>query len=482
MQQKTFFRHPFQLSTLFHIELWERFSFYGMKAILFIYLYYTVQQGGLGVDEKIAGGIIGAYGGAVYLSAIVGGWLADRVLGAERTLFWSGIVVMLGHIALAILPGLSGLIAGLVFVALGSGGVKSSASTMVGSLYEAPELRTMRDAGFSIFYIAINIGGLLGPLIAGYLQSTAGFHYGFGAAAVGMAFGLWRYARGRKDFPSNPVPHPLNANGKRRAGVIAAVIIGALALLIGSGTLNLANFSQVLLASVIALTVFYFVRLLTSPDIESENKRYIWAYIPLFIAVCLFWSVWAQFDTLGIWYFDKIIDRNIGSFTIPVGWLPALQSLWVILFSGVLAALWTKMGKRQPKTPLKFALSLIFVGATFLLFIPFLLSDTAMPLVVMALVVLALTIAELMISPISLSLSTKIAPKQFKTQMVALTFLAFSLGFTLSGVLFSNFFDPKTDAANQIGYYWLVAGIGIVGGAVLLLLAPVLNRLLKNID
>ena len=206
-----FFGHPRPLSTLFHIELWERFSYYGMQSILLIYLYYEVTRGGLGIDQGLAGGIVGIYGGSVYLATILGGWLADRVLGAERTLFYSGIVVMLGHIALALVPGVPGLVVGLVCIALGSGGVKSSASSMVGALYEDPQWHALRDAGFSIFYLAVNIGGFFGPLLTGVLQSEMGFHYGFGAAALGMAFGLWRYARGRAGLPQLPVPNPLGA-------------------------------------------------------------------------------------------------------------------------------------------------------------------------------------------------------------------------------------------------------------------------------
>lgn len=218
--EKTFFGHPFQLSTLFHIELWERFSFYGMQGILLIYLYYTADKGGLGIDKTLAGGIVGAYSGSVYLSTILGAWFADRVWGAEKTLFLSGIVVMLGHIVLAAAPGLYGLLIGLIFIALGSGGVKSTASSMVGALYEQDEMRPLRDAGFSIFYIAINIGGFLGPLLTGLLQENIGFHYGFGAAAVGMAFGLWRYSLGRKNLPHPTVPHPLSkGQGKTAAAV-----------------------------------------------------------------------------------------------------------------------------------------------------------------------------------------------------------------------------------------------------------------------
>lgn len=476
--EKKFFGHPWQLSTLFQIELWERFSFYGMQGILLIYLYYQTTEGGLGMDKAVAGGIVGAYSGSVYLSTILGGWLADRLWGAERTLFYSGILVMLGHLALAIIPDLVGLICGLVMIALGSGGVKASASSMVGSLYESEELRPLRDAGFSIFYISINIGGFLGPLLTGLLQENMGFHYGFGAAAVGMALGLWQYARGRQSFPATPAPFPLpQGKGKVAAGVAGAVV-ALLAVAVMAGWLNLGNFSKVLLATVIVATLVYFVRLLSSPAVTAENKRYITAYVPLFVVICIFWALWFQVFTSVTVYFDETANRVIGSFTIPVSWKDSLQSLWVVLFSGVLAAMWTKMGNKQPKTPVKFALSVMVLGASYWCFVPFLTSGTVMPLVIFALVILGITLAELLISPISLSLATKIAPAHFKTQMVALNFLALSLGFTLGGLLFKEYFAVET-AAN---FYRLIGTVGLATGVGLFLLVPVLNRLLKGVD
>src|SRR3954463_12150959 len=175
--------------------MWERFSFYGMQGILLYYLYYSAADGGLGIDEATATSIVGAYGGLVYLSTIVGGWVSDRLGGAERVLFWSASVVMLGHIALALVPGTAGVGIGLVLIALGSGGVKATATSLVGTLYAAGDTR--RDAGFSLFYLGINVGALVGPLLTGLLQTNLGFHYGFGLAAVGMALGLTQYAINR---------------------------------------------------------------------------------------------------------------------------------------------------------------------------------------------------------------------------------------------------------------------------------------------
>lgn len=507
---KTFFGHPRQLSTLFHIELWERFSFYGMQGILAIYLYHSVGEGGLGFSKAVAGGIVGAYGGSVYLSTILGGWLADRLWGAERTLFYAGILVMCGHIALALVPGVDGMIAGLVCIALGSGGVKASASSMVGSLYEDEQLRPLRDAGFSIFYIAINIGGFFGPLITGLLQENVGFHYGFGAAAVGMAFGLWRYAIGRKALPHLGAPLPLPASQRKIAIAIAIAIILGIIAAVHFDKLQLGNLSRVLLGVVILATLAYFTRLLLDPKVDANHRRYILAYIPLFAAICIFWAMWFQIYTVVTVYFDETMNRKIGSFEIPVSWKDALQSLWVILFSGVMATLWTKLGEAQPKTPLKFALSLFILGLGYLCFVPFIKTGVVMGLVVFAFAILLNTLAELLLSPISLSFVTKIAPEHVKTQMVALNFLGLSLGFTLGGIIFEknygvslaentpfDFTGLATHAAQQpwldhlltalqndntANFYILVGGISIATSVVLMLIVPLLNRLLKGAD
>mgnify|MGYP002753916862 FL=1 len=507
---KTFFGHPRQLSTLFHIELWERFSFYGMQGILAIYLYHSVGEGGLGFSKAVAGGIVGAYGGSVYLSTILGGWLADRLWGAERTLFYAGILVMCGHIALALVPGVDGMICGLVCIALGSGGVKASASSMVGSLYEDEQLRSLRDAGFSIFYIAINIGGFLGPLITGLLQENVGFHYGFGAAAVGMAFGLWRYTVGRKALPHTGAPMPLPASQRKTAVAIAVALILGIIAAVHYDKLELGNFSSVLLGVVILATLAYFTRLLLDPKVDANHRRYIAAYIPLFAAICIFWAMWFQIYTVVTVYFDETMNRKIGSFEIPVSWKDALQSLWIILFSGVMATLWTKMGEAQPKTPLKFALSLFILGLGYLCFVPFIKTGVVMELFVFAFAILLNTLAELLLSPISLSFVTKIAPEHVKTQMVALNFLGLSLGFTLGGIIFEknygvsfaentpfDFTGLATHTAaqpwleqllttlqneNTANFYILVGGISIATSVVLMLIVPLLNRLLKGAD
>src|ERR1700759_3949160 len=208
--ERTLFGHPVGLANLFGVELWERFSFYGMLTILGYYLYYSLTEGGLELPKTTATGIVGAYGGLGYLSTVLGGWVADRLLGMERTVFYGGVVVMLGHIALAVLPGLAGVGVGLICVALGSGALKANASSLLGTLYAKGDPRA--DGGFTLFYLGINLGAFVRPLITGLLQTGLGFHYGFGAAAVGMALGLTQYVIFRRNLgdagkqPPNPLP------------------------------------------------------------------------------------------------------------------------------------------------------------------------------------------------------------------------------------------------------------------------------------
>ena len=235
---RSFLGQPRVLANLFGVELWERFSFYGMQGILAIYLYYSVAEGGLGISETVALGIVGAYGGAVYLSTIIAAWIADRLIGAERTLFYSAWLVVFGHLGLALIPGIAGVGVGLVLIALGSGGVKANASSLVGTLYAADDER--RDAGFSLFYLGINLGALVGPLLTGLLQKQWGFHVGFAQAAIGMIFGLVQYALGRSRLPaeSRVVPNPLPAAERGRWIAIAVAAVAAIVVLCVTGVIT----------------------------------------------------------------------------------------------------------------------------------------------------------------------------------------------------------------------------------------------------
>lgn len=240
---RTFFGHPWALANLFGVEMWERFSFYGMQGILLLYLYYSVDQGGLGIDIAVASGIVGAYGGTVYLSTVLGAWLADRLFGSERVLFISAFVIMSGHLALGLIPGVAGVAVGLVLIAFGSGGLKANASSVVGTLYAPDDSR--RDAGFSLFYLGVNLGAFFGPLLTGLLQSTAGFRWGFTLAALGMAAGLIQYWSGRRNIPdvARVAPNPLPRQHYLVAALIGVTAVAVVVTLVLTKVIRPSNLS-----------------------------------------------------------------------------------------------------------------------------------------------------------------------------------------------------------------------------------------------
>ncbi|WP_346027813.1 oligopeptide:H+ symporter, partial [Arthrobacter parietis] len=446
---KTFLGHPRMLANLFSVELWERFSFYGMQGILLYYMYYSVADGGLGIDQGIATGLVGAYGGGVYLSTILGAWLADRVLGSEKVLFYSAIMIMFGHIALALLPGGVGLAVGLVLVGVGSGGLKANATSLVGTLYAEGDER--RDAGFSIFYMGINIGALIGPLLTGLAWTEFGFHYGFGLAAVGMAIGLTQYALTRKNLPetAHAVTNPLPPGRLARMGLIAAAVVVVIILAFTTGLVTPANLAQTMAYVAIAASIAYFTVILRSKRVNAVERKRVYSFIPLFIASAAFWGLFQQQFTVVAIYADRSLDRNLFGWIMPPSFVQSINPIFIIIFAAVFAALWTKLGNRQPSSPLKFALGLVFMGVAFLLFIPFSGGGpNSTPLMALVVILLFFTWAELFLSPIGLSVATKLAPSAFRTQMVALFFLSISLGTTVAGIL-AGYYNQD----NEVPYF-----------------------------
>ncbi len=474
---RTFLGQPRQLATLFSVEMWERFSFYGMQGILLIYLYYSTAQGGLGIDQVEATSIVGAYGGTVYLSTILGAWLADRLLGAERTLFYAAILVMLGHIALSTIPGLTGVGVGLVLIAFGSGGVKANCTSLVGTLYEPGDVR--RDAGFSVYYLGINLGAFFGPILTGFFQTTWGFDAGFILAAVGMAIGLTIYAFGRKNLPpeANDIPNPLPANRRIAFGIAGVVVVAMVVLATVTGILSADNLSGAVVAATIVAAITYFVVILGNKRITTVERRRVVAFIPMFLVSAVFWSLYQQQFTVLTVYSDKQLNRDLFGWTMPVSWVQSINPVFIIILSGVFAALWTKLGDRQPSSPVKFALGTIVMGIAFLLFIPMASTEpNSAPLLGLIGVIFVFTIAELLISPISLSLSTKLAPKIFETQMVALLFLSIALGTAMAGVL-AEYYTVE----DQVPYFGILGAIAIVVGAVLWLFTKPILKLMGGV-
>jgi len=472
-----FFGQPWALAHIFGVEMWERFSFYGMQGILLIYLYYSVTEGVLGIDKAVATGIVGAYGGSVYLATIIGAWVADRVLGPERVLFFSAIVIMAGHIALAVLPGIVGVAVGLVLVAVGSGGLKANATSVVGTLYGEQDVR--RDAGFSLFYLGINLGAFFGPILTGLLQSTMGFHWGFGVAAVGMAFGLTQYAFGRRSLPASAraVPNPLPRSQYTRWIVIAVAAVVLIAVLVVFGVIRADNLATVVILVTAAAAIAYFAVILSSSRLESVERSRVYAFIPLFIVSVGFWSLYQQQFTVLTIYSDERLNRDLFGWEMPVPWVQSIAPVFVIILSGVFAALWTKLGRRQPTTPVKFGLAAIIMGCAFLLFLPWANGGAnTTPLLAIVGILFVFVIAELLLSPIGLSATTKLAPTAFRTQMVALFFLSIALGTAIAGSV-ATLYDPK----DEVPYFGVIGLIAIVLGAAMLLAAKPVLKLMRGV-
>lgn len=472
-----FFGQPWSLVHIFGVEMWERFSFYGMQGILLIYLYFSVADGGLGLPEAVAGGIVGAYGGSVYLSTILGAWLADRLFGSERVLFVSAIVIVAGHLALALLPGFVGVGVGLVLVALGSGGLKANATSVVGTLYRPDDVR--RDAGFSLFYLGINLGAFLGPILTGLLQSTLGFHWGFGLAALGMTLGLVQYSFGRRGLPASAreVPNPLP---RSRYPLVAGIAVGAvvvIAVLVLTGVIQADNLATIVIVVTVVAAVAYFAVILGSRRIDATERSRVWGFLPLFLTSVAFWSLYQQQFTVLTIYSDKRLDRDLFGWEIPVSWVQSINPVFIIILSGVFAAIWTKLGTRQPSTPVKFGLAAVIMGSAFLLFLPFSGGGAnSTPLLAIVGILFVFTVAELLLSPVGLSVTTKLAPAVFHTQMVALFFLSIALGTAISGELV-KFYDPE----NEVPYFSILGGIAILVGIGLLLSVKPVLRLMRGV-
>lgn len=474
---RTVLGHPIGLTNLFGVELWERFSFYGMLTILGYYLYYSVTDGGLGLPQSTATGIVGAYGGLVYLSTVLGGWIADRLLGMERTVFYGGFVVMLGHIALAIVPGLTGVAAGLVLVALGSGALKANASSLLGTLYDKGDPRC--DGGFTLFYLGINLGAFIGPLITGLLQTRIGFHYGFGAAAVGMALGLTQYVVFRRNLGEHGrhVPNPLPRNAFGRLVLIAIAVAALIGAVFATGVVKLSNLSHVTTGVLVAASVAYFAVMLNSSKVTTVERTRVRAFIPLFVANAVFWSLFQQIFTVLAVYSDERMNWSIFGWTAPSSWIGSIEPVWIITLSPLFAAMWTRLGSRAPTTPRKFAYGVIGMGLAFLLFLPMAgTSGRAVPALYIVGVMAVFAISELMLSPIGLSATTKLAPEAFRAQMMALYFFSVGIGTAMSGVL-AGYYKPTTELA----YFGIIGVVAVAAGAVVFALAPWISRHMEGV-
>ena len=482
--QKGFFGHPKGLFTLFFTEFWERFSYYGMRAILVYYMYYEVSKGGLGLDQQTALAIMSIYGSLVYMSGIIGGWFADRLFGTSKAVFYGGILIMLGHIALAIPGSLAMFFISMVLIIIGTGLLKPNVSSIVGEIYSIKDNR--RDAGFSIFYMGINLGGFLAPLIAGTAGMKYNFHLGFGIAAVGMFLGLMVFMFTKKTnlgLAGTLIANPLSQAEKKKVFTLfglAAVIVAILIIIaILTDALTVKTFIALVGVLGIAIPIAYFVTMYRSPKTTNDERSRIIAYIPLFIASIMFWAIQEQGATILASYADKRTQLDFAGIHISPAWFQSLNPLFIIIMAPVLAWVWVKLGDRQPTIPQKFSLGLLFAGLSFLvILLPAYFSGTHSLVNPLWLVLsyFVVVIGELCLSPVGLSATTKLAPAAFSAQTISLWFLSNAAAQALNAQIV-KFYTPETEMV----YFGVIGAASIFLSILLFLMSPKLQRFMKGI-
>ncbi|WP_407058446.1 peptide MFS transporter [Paracerasibacillus soli] len=471
--QKGFFGHPKGLLTLFSIEFWERFSYYGMRAILIYYIYYETTRGGLGLSETTAASIMSIYGSLVYMSTIIGGWLADRILGSRSTIIMGGILIAFGHIALSFPGSVTALFVSMALIIAGSGILKPNLANIVGDLYTKEDYR--RDAGFSIFYTGANAGALLAPLVVGTLGQKYNFHLGFAIAAIGMILGLiWYIFTSRKTLgeAGRFIPNPISAEEKKKltkwfsfSGIALALIV---TIAITTGFLTIGVFTNIISILGFLIPTAYFVVMYNSKKTTAVEKSRLLAYIPLFITAICFWSIQEQGSTIFAQIADKQTDLSIGGFLIASSWFQSINPVYIVIFAPLFAVLWTKLGKRQPTTPVKFALGVILAGLSFLIMLIPLTGASSGSINPLWLVLsfFVVTVGELLLSPVGASATTKLAPAAFASQTMSVWYLSNAAAQALNAQLVKLY-----DVNTQVQYFMIIGIVSIGIGVILLLLS-----------
>jgi POT family proton-dependent oligopeptide transporter len=484
---RSFFGHPRGLSTLFFTEMWERFSYYGMRALLILFMTAPLASGGLGFDTATAGAVYGLYTSMVYMSTLPGGWIADRLIGQRRAVLYGGILIASGHFSMAF-PSIATFYLGLFLIVVGTGLLKGNVSVIVGYLYAPQDVR--RDAGFSIFYMGINTGAFIAPLVCGYLGQRIDWHAGFVTAGFGMVLGIVQYVAGSRHLGSAglyPAPAPPEAAARARrtamlwgGTVLAAVIVFAVGTFTGALPITPVQVADAAGYMLLALVVVFFGWLFTSGNWTPGERHRLYVIGVFFLAAAIFWSLFEQAgSTLNI-FADRDTRTSIAGWAFPSSWFQSLNSLFLIILAPVFAWVWIKLGPRQPSTPVKFSLGLILVGAGFgVLVIAAQLAAAGVQVSPMwlTLVYLLHTCGELCLSPVGLSAMTKLAPARIAGMMMGVWFLATSVGNFIAGRL-AGFYEAMPLPA----LFTNIALFGVVAGLVLLAMSPPIKRLMGEVN
>ncbi|WP_294380051.1 peptide MFS transporter [Prosthecobacter sp.] len=479
-------RHPRGIRTLFFTEMWERWSYYGMRALMVPFM--TAASGGLGLEKKQAMAIYGLYIATVYASALPGGWMGDRLLGTKRAVWWGGVGIALGHLVLAIHHP-TAFYLGLLVIALGSGLLKSNMSTLVGLIY--PEGGQRRDAGFTLFYLGINLGAFLGPLVSGWLQQSAtwGWRWAFASATAGMFLGLtqWQLTRKHLEGVGDRIDHP-NQNLKREWialwAAMGGLVVVTLLCVQGVIVLDPVALAHWVTAAILIAAVFFFVWLFLYGRMDADEKARTWLIIMLFFVSALFWAGFEQMGSSFNVFAEDHTIRELGSWTIPTAWFQSINPLFVMMFSPVVALLWQRMDRRgiSPTMTTKMGWAMLLLALGFGLAV--VASHRAIavgkvwPLWLLG-IYFCHTIGELFLSPVGLSAVTKLSPLRHTGQMMGVWFLGTSLGDVLSGIIAG---EVSGDAMHAMPVIFVrVVWISSVTGALLLIFARPLQKLARGV-
>ena len=484
-EDRGLFGHPRGLPWMLNVEMWERFSYYGMRAILLYFITDTVARGGLGLSANSGQVILASYSAAVYLLAIPGGIFADRIIGPWLSTLYGGVVIMAGHICLSI-PAPALAWTGIVLVAVGTGFIKPNLSTIVGGLYDDDDPR--RDAGFQLFYMSVNLGSLASPLVTGWLREHYGYHAGFFSAAVGMGVALIAFIYGRHKLSAFAftVPNPIRPQERRSfilasllTVVAAAALVSVLNVLTGS-LLDAISATMLIIPAGAALG--YFVLMFRSPKVTARERTHLRAYIPLWIGAVLFFMISEQ-AAGKMATFAK--DNTDG--TIPwLGWAitpetyQSINPATIVILAPFIGWLFTRRAGRFPSTIMKFAISVLIIGGSaFILGYGFQIwpgGAKLSPWWFLAVVFIIQTVAELFLSPVGLSTTSALAPKNFASQTMSLWLLTTATGQGLAGFIIS-----RTENIANSTYYYGLGAVTVAVAIILFIVAPWTERKMADV-
>jgi POT family proton-dependent oligopeptide transporter len=497
---RAFFGHPRGLSTLFFTEMWERFSYYGMRALLILFMTDTA-SGGLGMTPERAGAIYGLYTFGVYALALPGGWIADRLIGQRRSVLWGGILIALGHYNLAV-PATPTFYAGLTLIALGTGLLKPNISAIVGDLYVEKGAR--RDAGFSIFYMGINVGGLFGPLICSWLGEPrdgadwVSWHYGFGAAGIGMTLALIQYVAGQRHLHG---AGELKGDSARRdrvaaswrqfriaAALLAVLLVATVGLSAGGFVpITLVDFAESVFYLVTALFLVYFAVVILFVCRDPVERQRVVVILILCLGAAMFWSGFEQAGSSMNLFARDLTNRVILGTEITAGTLQVINPIFIVLLAPVMGALWIGLGARNPSIPVKFGFGLVLLGVGFLVmaWAATSLDDGKVGMRWLVATYFFHTIGELCLSPVGLSSVTKLAPDRLVGQMMGTWFMGAAIGNLVAGLVTRYMPEAGTAeaaAANGVQLFGSVAALAIVAGLVFLAFSRPIRRMCVGVN